>query len=364
MLMNLSSRQPALMFILRPHLIVIGTACALAACGGGGGGSTSSTQSTNTTSGNIVTAPPTLPPLVSIPVAPQNTNTGYYSIAPNIGTCQTGSLTDTVKQSILTEINQIRALHRLAPVIYDYASDQEVMQAALVGAANGQIAHVIDSNWLCYTPIAASGASHSNLLRKYNSDASSGVFSWQPQQSLTDWLTETGAENLGHRRWILNPFLKKIAFGYVDGVDRTGRYNVVNTLKVIDDYDLANATAPATSQPLIAYPIGDYPKAYFNADQPMSVSILADATHFWNNGAHGEVDYSISTVRILNHMTGVALPVIASRTSYDALGLQNSLEFKVDPTQLQDNVIYDVMIDNVKVNGKVYNYSYQFQIRP
>lgn len=265
-------------------------------------------------------------------------------------------------------MNKIRALHGLSAVTHDSSSDNEVMQTALVGVANSKISHTINSSWLCYTPDAQKGALTSNLIRKY----STGYAVWQPVQSLNDWMTEADSIDVGHRRWILNPFLTKVALGHVDGIGKDGMYNVVSTLKV-QYADELNSSIPAkTVNDYVAYPYGEYPKSYFdkqqaNTDQTriFSFSVIANPNQYWSNGSNGEVNFTNSSVTITNVSTGAIVPLLSlPKATYDNMGLQNNLQWLVDQAGIADNVTYQVDISHVVVKGINKNYRYTFSIKP
>ena len=86
-----------------------------------------------------------------------------YSVAPDITNCKSGTLHDAEKQKALKTLNDIRQLHGLDGVTYDYSSDDQVMGASLVFAANGMLEHHFPVSWKCYSDAAAKGAATSNI---------------------------------------------------------------------------------------------------------------------------------------------------------------------------------------------------------
>ncbi len=163
-------------------------------------------------------------------------------------------------------------------------------------------------------------------------------------------------ESLGHRRWLLFPFLKDIAYGRVDGTPKTTkRYSLVTavSLKVID---AQVADISDTDIAYVAYPYHDYPTDYFKHGWYSSFSVVADKEDRWNNDT---VDFSHSTITVTDE-NGLRLPVTATNYQTDNYGLSNILQWKVGDTK--NGIKYRVVIDNVLVQNIARNYRYWFKI--
>ncbi|ESQ80308.1 CAP domain-containing protein [Asticcacaulis sp. YBE204] len=274
-----------------------------------------------------------------------------YRVAPDIGGCKSGELTAAEKQKALDTVNDIRRLHALPPVVYDPAGDEEVMQISLMTAANGQLSHSPSKDWRCYSPAGAKGANsgnlHGGLISPYLSFDSTEaiVIGW-----VTDALNAV-PDNVGHRRWILDPFLKQIAFGRVSGATAGGMTEGA-AMKVI--YPSSSATT--TKAEFVAYPYGDYPAKYFDPKALLSFGAIIDTSSSWNNQA---VDYSNAKVTITRRGGGA---MSLGKIAYDNYGFGMPNNLQVQTPALSYGVYYDVSITNVKVRGVPRDYSYWFRI--
>lgn len=322
---------------LQKILISTCVTLALVGCGGGGGSNDSSSANSNNNSGNN-----------------SGTNTGnvsssYFQEMPNIDNCSTGAITDQLKQDVLKRVNDIRAKHNLSAVVYDYAGDVEVMQTALFMVANRTISHNINSNSKCYTDLAKAGSSNSNLSLK------STDTQVDPLTHITGWMTEKDSPDLAHRRWMLNPFLKKVSFGYSEQ-NVNGRVVAAAALKVIYMEDLKDSP---NSTGIIAYPMNqDYPAEFYNSDSKLSFSIFDNQTDYWLNK---NIDYSNAVVTVKDRYSGAEMQLTDVKFDNRNIGLANNFEFKVDG--LKQNTLYDVHVSNVSVNSVQRDYDYQFSIK-
>jgi uncharacterized protein YkwD len=276
------------------------------------------------------------------------------STTPDINNCYAGKLSTSFRNEFLNEINTIRTLHGLPIIQYDYAHEDEMMQTALILAANNILTHYPDSNTTCYSDIGAVGAKTSSLVMgvRWN------MYDYSPTESIIGWLNDkfnVVTNSVGHRRWILDPFLQKSAYGSVNAPsikDTQFPYVVATSHKTV--YSTRNATTTALG--VIAYPYHDYPAKYFADGVPLSISILIDQNSFW---ANQNVDYSKAELVVTQR--GGAIQNI-SNISYDniATGIPNNIQFNFD--DLKNNVIYDVKLSNVLVNGTPKDYSYWFKV--
>ena len=124
-----------------------------------------------------------------------------------------GELSDETTQEALAMLNFVRYVTGLdANVTVDETYQKQAQAAALVNAANNVMSHYPeqpeDMSDALYQ-LGAAGASHSNLGRGYTTLASSII---------DGYLDDSDSGNiaaLGHRRWILNPYMQKTGFGHV-----------------------------------------------------------------------------------------------------------------------------------------------------
>jgi uncharacterized protein YkwD len=275
-----------------------------------------------------------------------------YAARPDTTICRAGTLAAAEKSGALATVNAIRAAHGLSAVTYDAAGDEEVMQISLMSVVNGQLSHAPPSTWGCYSATGLTGAQRSNL---YLGGPSAYLTLASSASILAGWLTDVGSEaTLGHRRWLLDPFLKQIAFGRVDVQAASGVRTTGAAIKVIYTTDGAGPVTPD----YVAYPVGDYKKAYFQGNPIQSFTALADKTSRSANGL-AKVDYGVATVAVVPR-GGKALAVTEVSPDYAGYGVPNVLRFRA--AGITAGVVHDVTIANVRVNGVLRSYSYTFRL--
>lgn len=344
----------------------------LAGCGGGGGGDAATPASggvqvapapSPTPSPSPTPAPSPSPSPTPTPTpGPAPTPTGgwaasaaaLFTTQPDVPDCRPGTLTQSVRDDVLVRLNAIRALHRLPAVTYSSADDEAATQAALMMAANGQLSHTPPSTWKCYTTLGANGAGTSNL---YGGLISPYLAYYTEDMYLGGWLTETSnliANNVGHRRWMLDPFLGKISYGRVAQVLADGSRTDAAAMKVVSF--TGGVAVPGNLPPFVAYPYGDYPARYFDTSSLLSFTVIADTTQ--RGGANATVDFSKAAIAVSDGTSALTV----SNVSYDNVGyaVPNNLQFNV--AGLKAGVTYSVKITGVGVRGVATDYSYTFRI--
>ena len=336
----------------------------LAACGGTNGGAVTAagvpvvTAPTPTPS---PTATPTPAPSPTPNPSPTPTPTGFtaqaaalYTVQPSIANCQPGQLSSATTSTVLSELNAIRALHKLPPVTYSAADEAAAQAAALLQAANDSLSHTPPTTWKCYTALGSTGSGSSNLYGGFGN----GLSLLTEDQVLAGWLTETNnivVDSVGHRRWLLYPFLGSVAYGRVAGASPTQTRGDAAALKVFGNTGsgVANGTLPA----FVAYPYQDYPARYFSTSSLLSFGVIASSNA--NSSANSSVNFANARVAVTQRGGGT---LAVSKQTYDNVGygLPNNLQFAV--AGLQTGIYYDVTITGVVVNGTTQSYSYFFRI--
>lgn len=275
------------------------------------------------------------------------------SEAPNINNCYAGKLSAKFRNEFLNEFNTVRALHGLPSVSYDDAREDEMMQTALILASNNILTHYPEANTNCYSDIGAVGAKTSNL----EMGGRANMYDNPPADTIRSLIHDyfnVMANNVGHRLWMLNPFLQKSAYGSVNAPsfkDTRFPYVVGTSIKVV--YPFNNATTAPLG--VIAYPYHNYPAKYFMAGSILSISILTNQKNFF---ANRDVDYAKATVVVTERSSGAKQEI--SNIRYENIGVPNHIQFNFDDLKL--NVIYDVKLSNVLVNGRPKEYSYWFNV--
>ncbi|OTG89660.1 CAP domain-containing protein [Acinetobacter sp. ANC 3813] len=282
--------------------------------------------------------------------------TAEQAAQTNINTCQAGVLAQKYKTEALNTLNDIRALHGLKPVAYDYTRDDEVMQAALITAANpkNDLTHYPEKTLPCYTEAGDKASQTSNIGLRW----SSSQIVWKNdfsdiQNVVISAMTEKYSSSIGHRRWLLNPFLTKVAVGAV--ISSSSPFKEGSAMKVIYPSDSIKATTNTTG--LIAYPYQNYPAKYFEKNVPLSMSIFYDQKALWNNS---NVDYSQATLQVTERSSSALQTITKVAFDNKGSGLPNSIQFNFDT--LSYNTTYDVKVSNVKVKGVATNYNYWFKV--
>ncbi|MDA3843253.1 MAG: T9SS type A sorting domain-containing protein [Candidatus Kapabacteria bacterium] len=280
----------------------------------------------------------------------------FYYVNPDITNCKPGELKDSEKMKILAEINMIRDLHGLPHVEYNYAYDNEAAQIALICAANGDLTHTPDNSWSCYSPEGKAGGLTTNLyLASYQ-----GSSLPPSESSVVSWMHDDPHQTLGHRRWIINPFVKYMSFGRVDGKPKDGgawnvsamSWHYVNSTDAnISDFD----------KDFDAYPYGNYPPYLVKKDWLLSFTAIADKTNKWKNNGQA-VNYS-NVVIEMTPEDGSKITIASGSYGwdFDGYGIPNCLKWQY-PSTLKENITYTVNIKNVMVNGASKDYSYQFKL--
>ena len=158
-----------------------------------------------------------------------------------------GRLDKKTMQSALNTINQIRYIAGLYIKLAQGAS--------VVSAVNGQLTHTPSKPYgmsdVLYR-IGAEGAAHSNLAMGYTNIDSGIVLGYMNDGD------STNIDRIGHRRWILNPSMKSIGFGFYNNFSATYAH------------DGAFGNSPEYG---VIWPAMNMPTEYINSDFPWSISL-------------------------------------------------------------------------------------------
>jgi hypothetical protein len=274
----------------------------------------------------------------------------HYDVQPDVAACSAGTLKEADRQAALTALNDVRGLHALPPVSYESSWDDQVTGAALIMAANGALSHAPSSDWSCWSQAGYDGAAASNLSIRTGATADGS------DRFIYDWLTDVGdtAGGIGHRQWILYPFLSKVAFGRVDGTPINGdRVVTATALRVI------GATQSASSMEIdyVAYPVREYPAWLVDVSYWLSFSPIASIDT--PGGANVAVDLSAATVS----MTGDDGSVLAiTATAYENSSGAPLSAFRWKAAGIVAGRTYTVTVSACKVNGVYKSYTYTFKL--
>ena len=294
-----------------------------------------------------------------------------YEQLPNIASCFSGKLREQEIRTALNTINQIRKLHHLQPVQRKNKWDKASAKAALIIAANKNMTHYPSPKSLCYSKEGAAISSHSNLSMYTYSV-------WDPTRKgrrvpdiktmikknlvstpdiINDWIIDRKILNLGHRRWLLNPFLTEISFGRVDAIVHSGdRWDVITGAAL--SYRATKALQPLPENFFVACPFNEYPAALFDKNEFLSFSAVPLSADIFGNKF-----VNMEKVKItLQNQQGKSLPVTDIHRDNHAYGVPNVLIWKTPG--IQPGIRYTVIISNVRFGDGSRTYRYWFRILP
>ncbi|OTG58812.1 hypothetical protein B9T36_10755 [Acinetobacter sp. ANC 4204] len=273
----------------------------------------------------------------------------------DLNACQAGRPSEAERQLFINTLNEIRALHHLPKVRYDQAYEDQMMQASMLLAVNEKTSHYPDGTWRCFSDIGYQGTSTSNLnfIQAYQPLVSYGA-----DTHVINWLIEKNSSSIGHRRHILSPFLSKTAYGEVSNTEAKSVATILGAaMKVVYPY-ASQSLSTTMPKGVIAYPYHVYPKKFFSKTEPLSLSILVNPQNAYANNT---VDFSQAKL-VVTRRDNQQIQMI-SNIQYDNISyglLANNLQFHF--SAMEYNVIYDVQVQNVLVDGKVEDYTYWFKV--
>ena len=165
-----------------------------------------------------------------------------------------GKLSDRTTEAAFNALNQMRYVAGIpADVSYDDGYTEKAQAAALVNAVNDVLTH---------TPARPEGISD-DLYDLAYSGANSSNIAWgitSLAKSVRGWMSDSDSDNIarvGHRRWILNPTMKKTGFG------AAGSYSAVYAF---------DGSFGATDYKRVAWPAQNMPLEFWNKSDAWSVS--------------------------------------------------------------------------------------------
>lgn len=271
-----------------------------------------------------------------------------YDVQPDATACTSGTLKDSVKATFLAQLNTIRALHNLPAVAYSNEEDSQEQDTSLMMAVAKQLSHTPATTWPCYSSSGAAGAGSSNLVGGWGT----GLPFNSEDDYLGLWLTENGSADIGHRRWILSPFLGKTSYGRVAVVLADGSRASAASMRVFNFH--TSPAVPSGIPPFVAYPYGDYPQRYFGLGNYLSFTAISSTSSSWANQA---VSFASATITVTG--PAGAMTVTDVSTDNQGYGVPNSIQWRV--TGLQAGTTYTVKISGVSGAPQT-SYTYTFRV--
>ncbi len=177
-----------------------------------------------------------------------------------------GKLSDDLLESGITYLNFVRYIANLPQVRLDAALTENAQYGAVVLAANNQLSHYpskpADMDRAFYDAGYAA-ASSSNISMRYGSSVNDSLQS-SIRGCMADKSSVSNLSAVGHRRWLLNPRLQNVGFGFARAT--TGACYV--TTKVFD------RSGPVVNYDFVSWPAsGNFPADMFDTATPWSVSL-------------------------------------------------------------------------------------------
>ena len=268
----------------------------------------------------------------------------------DVEACVAGTTSQAFRDSELQRVNWYRRMGGLDVVAEDASYTADAQHAALMMAAEGDLSHYPDPAWSCYGAQGARGAGSSNLAL-----GSTGV------NSIDQYMRDEGSGNtpVGHRRWILSPYLEAIGMGDAFGPDASDDYSgwrrYANALYVLGDLG-READRLREARGFVAWP----PSGYVPA-----VAVWQR----WSFARFDAVDFSAASVTVTNDEGAVPVEIVNRNegTGYGGAG-SRALVWQVDggdsygrlPEPTGGDECYTVTISGVRVGGLVQEpYEYQ-----
>lgn len=280
---------------------------------------------------------------------------GLYTVVPDIETCSEGKVGNEEKQKVLEALNRVRALHELKPVIYTTSGDVQVARAALIMLANKKLDHNPPKSSKCWSEEGLLGSSKSNLHACSIKTTHEALC--VSEALIASFLKDVNVESLGHRRWLLNPFLGEISYGRADAVIKEGEYTKNDSYAALRVIDGNKGAISDTALEYVAYPYHDYPGELVNKEWYFSFSALADREDFWANGRL--VNFSLASITMTAE-NGAPLEISAVSYNNNGFGLPDIVQWKAKDVRM--DVKYSVKVRQVRVNGVPRDYEYWFRL--
>ena len=270
-----------------------------------------------------------------------------YSSEPDVAKCVEGAVSESEKDIVLERINYIRSLHGLPSVVYEENDDIYTAECALIIAANEDLSHTPGSDWKCYSEDAYTGCNKSNIFIQWGIEPAM----FKSESVVDAFMTDEGVESLGHRRWMIDPWLAHISFGRADDFSNKITGSAIKVIN-LDEQNISSSNIE-----FVAYPYEDYPTELYNENVMMSFTVIADRLNKWNND---DVDLLTAAIAIKDPANNL-IKVSGTKSDNDGYGVPNNLRWYAE--SIEPGVRYNVAITNVLVNNIPKTFSYWFELK-
>ena len=289
---------------------------------------------------------------------PYSNDEFLYAEQSDPDTCRAGKMTQAAKDRALEAMNQIRALHNLAPVHYSSRYDEQMQAAALIHAVGGggvfSPPPTPAPGDQCYTEAGVEGSRTSWRGSRL------GLAGRDPVGHMVELTERGGYIRLDRylfnpipppeRRWILNPFATYMSYGQVTAA---GSFSVFYALKFLG-FDEEPVISPRVEVDYVAFPYEIYPALLMEGHAPWSFSVVEDQTSAEGNQHPYFERAEVSVTRVED---GSSLPVGKLYTDTEPIGTPNILSWQVRGWGY--DTLYEVEISNVSMrSGATRSFSY------
>jgi hypothetical protein len=161
-------------------------------------------------------------------------------------------------------------------------------------------------------------------------------------EAISGYIDDPGSNNypVGHRRWILYPQTEYMGTGDIPPV--SGERSA-NSLWVIE-LDTIWGQRPETRDAFVAWP----PKGY------VPRQLIFPRWSF----SYAKADFSSTTVELIRDKKNINISVSPVVDGYG----ENTIVWQIDENLPVGDVIYNVTLTDVKINGSSHNFSYEVKI--
>lgn len=167
-----------------------------------------------------------------------------------------GKLSQNVLDRALVTMNQIRYIAGIEPVKIDSSYNEQCQIGCLVNAVNRTMTHYPEKpSDMSQDLFNKNACGKSNLGSGYRTLESAIIDGWMEDGD------SSNIDRVGHRRWVLNPSMGKVGFGYVNGHSAMYAFDNSNSSTIYHG---------------VAWPAANTPCEIFSKYYPWSVSVNAN----------------------------------------------------------------------------------------
>ena len=196
-----------------------------------------------------------------------NASTVYLTAPSVTAPYATGTLSEDFLESGITYLNYVRFVAGLPEVTLDDSMNENAQYGAVLLAAIDELTHYPSRPGdmeKAFFDQGYSATSSSNISARWGYSDLTTMLKSAVLGCMNDNNSQSNLEAVGHRRWLLNPTLGKVGFGYA--VSKTERSYIV--AKVFD------SSGTGCDYDFISWPVsGNHPTNLFDVQNPWSLTL-------------------------------------------------------------------------------------------